>query len=62
MKEEIKNAKLEVIGYRENCNSREVLRDRNGQLLGVFHRDSKITRDRHGRVIGFHVNQLLRLL
>jgi hypothetical protein len=61
-KEVIRNAKLDVIGYRELSGAREILSDKQGNLLGVFERDTRVTRDRFGKIIGFYVNQLMSLL
>ena len=60
--EVIKNSRLEIIGYRETRDSCQVLRDKNGRKLGVYDHATKVTRDRHGQVIGLNTNQLLRLL
>lgn len=63
MREIIRNGKLEIIGYRETgSGNREVLRDKNGSILGRYETDTKVTRDVHGTIIGRGSNQLLRLL
>jgi hypothetical protein len=62
MKDVIRNGKLEVIGYRELSGSREMLRDKRGYLLGIFDRDTKVTSDRFGRIVGYYINQLMSLL
>ena len=62
MREIIRNGKSEIIGYRESSGNREVLRDKNGRILGRFESDTKVTRDASGKIIGRASNQLLRLL
>ena len=63
MRETIRNGKLEIIGYRETgSGNREILRDKNGRILGRFESDTVITRDASGKIIGRGSNQLLRLL
>jgi hypothetical protein len=61
-KDAIRNGKLQVIGYRESTDSREILWDAHGQQIGVYELATKITRNRHGKVAGLYVNQLLQLL
>lgn len=59
----VRNGKLEIIGYRETgSGKREVLRDKNGGILGRFESDTKVTRDASGTITGRGSNQLLRLL
>lgn len=63
MRETIRNGKSEIIGYREtDSGNREILRDKNGRILGRFETDTGITRDVSGRIIGRGVNQMFRLL
>jgi hypothetical protein len=62
MTDVIRNGKLEVIGYREILEAQEILRGRHGRKLGVYDRDTKVTRDRDGRIVGLNLNQLLWLL
>jgi hypothetical protein len=42
--------------------SREILRDKNGRILGRFETDTGVTRSADGKIIGRNSNQLLRLL
>ena len=63
MQEPIRNGKLEIIGYREAwSDTREILRDKTGRILGRFESDTGVTRDGHGKIVGRGGNQLLRLL
>ena len=63
MREISRNAKLEIIGYRETgAGNREVLRDKAGRILGRFETDTGVTRDASGKIIGRGSNQLFRLL
>jgi hypothetical protein len=63
MREISRNAKLEIIGYRETgSGNREVLRDKAGGILGRFETDTGVTRDARGKIIGRGSNQLFRLL
>jgi hypothetical protein len=63
MREVIRNGKLEIIGYLETgSGNREILRDKNGQILGRYETDTKVTRDASGNITGRGSNQLLRLL
>jgi hypothetical protein len=59
----IRDGKLKIIGYHETSSkTREILRDRTGQILGRFERDTNVTRDASGKIIGRGLNQLFRLL
>ena len=63
MRETIRNGKLEIIGYGETgSDKREILRDKNGRILGRFETDTGVTRDASGNIIGYGQNQLLKLL
>lgn len=63
MRETIRNGNLEIIGYRDTgSGSREVLRDKNGRILGRFETDTGVTRAADGKIIGRGSNQLFRLL
>lgn len=62
MREIIRNTKLEIIGYRDISDPFEILRDKHGRTLGTYNRATKVTRDSQGRIVGYLVNQLLRLL
>ena len=62
MREIIRSGKSEIIGYRETgSGNREVLRDKNGRILGRFETDTGITRTAYGKIIGRGSSQLLRL-
>ena len=51
------------MGYRETVSgNREVLRDKNGRILGRFETDTGVTRNASGEITGRGSNQLLRLL
>ena len=59
----IRNGKSEIIGYRETGSSnREILRDKNGRILGRFETDTGVTRDNSGKIVGRGSNQLFGLL
>ena len=58
----IRNGKLQVIGFRQAHGFLDVLTDKHGQTLGTYNRQSKVTRDRQGKIVGYHVDQLMRLL
>jgi hypothetical protein len=63
MTELIRNGKLEIIGYRDSSSdTREILRDKTGRILGRFESDTGVTRDASGKIVGRGSNQLLRLL
>ena len=63
MRETIRDGKSAVIGYRETgSGNREILRDKNGNILGRFETDTGVTRDSSGKITGRGSNQLLRLL
>lgn len=63
MREAIRNGKSEIIGYHDkSSNNREILRDKNGRILGRFETHTEITRDASGKITGRGSNQLLRLL
>jgi hypothetical protein len=63
MRESIRDGKSEIIGYRETgSGNREILRDKNGRILGRFETDTKVTRDASGTITGRGSNQLFRLL
>ncbi len=63
MRETIRNGNLEIIGYRETgSGNREILRDKNGRILGRFETDTGVTRTADGKIIGRGSNQLLKLL
>jgi DNA invertase Pin-like site-specific DNA recombinase len=60
---EIRDGKMKIIAYHEIFSpTREILRDRTGQILGRFESDTGVTRDVSGKIIGRGSNQLLRLL
>jgi hypothetical protein len=60
---QICDGKLKIVGYRETgSGNREILRDKTNQIPGRFETDTKITRDATGKIVGFHHNQLFRLL
>jgi hypothetical protein len=63
MREPIRNGNLQIIGYRETgSGNREILRDKNGRILGRFETDTAVTRDASGKITGRGSNQLLKLL
>ena len=63
MRETIRNGKSEIIGYRETgSGNREILRDKDGRILGRFETDTGVTRTTDGKIIGRVSNQLLKLL
>lgn len=63
MRETIRNGKLEIIGYSETgSGNREILRDKNGRILGRFETDTGVTRAADGKIIGRGSNQLVKLL
>jgi hypothetical protein len=62
MRETIRNGKLEI-GCRETgSGSREILRGKNGRILGRFESDTGVTSDASGAITGYGQNQLLKLL
>jgi hypothetical protein len=63
MNKPIRNGKQEIVAYHESSSpTREVLRDKNGRILGRFERDTGVTRDATGKIVGYGQNQLFRLL
>ena len=63
MREVIRNAQMQIIGYRESgTGNREILRDKNGRIAGRFETDTGITRTADGKIFGRGSNQLFRLL
>jgi len=63
MRETIRDGKSEIIGYRETgSGNREILRDKNGRILGRFETDTGVTRAADGKIIGRGSNQLVKLL
>ena len=63
MRETIRNGKSEIIGYLETgSGNREILRDKNGNILERSETNTGVTRTADGKIIGRGSNQLLRLL
>lgn len=63
MRGTIRDGKSEIIGYLETeSGNREILRDKDGRILGRFETDTNVTRTADGKIIGRGSNQLLRLL
>lgn len=59
----IRDGKLKIIAYHETFSpTREILRSNTGRILGRFERDTNVTRDVSGKIIGRGSNQLFRLL
>lgn len=63
MRETIRKGKLEIIACPETgSGKREILHDKNSQILGRFETDTGVTRDHTGKIVGRGSNQLLKLL
>lgn len=62
MSEAIRDGNGKIIGYKETSGNRETLRSTDGEILGRYETDNKITRDSSGKIIGRDSNQLERLL
>jgi hypothetical protein len=63
MRETIRDGQSKIIGYCETgSGNRQILRDKNGRILGRFQTDTGITRASDGKIFGRGSNQLIRLL
>jgi len=63
MKQAIRNEHYEIIGYYENWSeTRDILRDKNQKKIGVYEKDTKVTRDGQLQIVGYGENQLMRLV
>ncbi len=62
MREVITDTRFEILGYLEVAEDLEILRDKHGRTLGTYDRKTTVTRDAEGHIVGYLVNQLMRLL